>query len=132
MTSQRNARKRVIATGVGAGLLLGGASGLALTLPSGAFAQDDTPATTEAPAEGRRGGPMTGMLDELVAVGWLAPADRPGAEAGPWAAVHGLALLLVDGPLKDLTPAEREDAIERTLELMTRGLATGPEASVAR
>lgn len=72
------------------------------------------------------------MLDELVAVGWLAPADRPGAEAGPWAAVHGLALLLVDGPLKDLTPAEREDAIERTLELTTRGLATGPEASVAR
>lgn len=72
------------------------------------------------------------MLDELVAVGWLAPEDRPGAEAGPWAAVHGLALLLVDGPLKDLGDAEREDAIERTLDLTARGLATGPEAVRAR
>ncbi len=69
------------------------------------------------------------MLDELVAVGWLAPEDRPGAEAGPWAAVHGLALLLLDGPLKDLDDAAREDAVERTLELVARGLATGPNAS---
>ncbi len=66
------------------------------------------------------------MLDELVAVGYLAPEDRPGAEAGPWAAVHGLAMLLIDGPLADLGEAERETAVARTLELVTRGLATGP------
>jgi AcrR family transcriptional regulator len=68
------------------------------------------------------------MLDELVEVGHLAPEDRPGAEAGPWAAVHGLALLLIDGPLKDFGPEEREAAIERTLEMTARGLATGPRA----
>lgn len=68
------------------------------------------------------------MLDELVAVGYLAPEDRPDAEAGPWAAVHGLAMLLIDGPLSGLGAAERETAIERTLELVTRGLATGPRA----
>lgn len=68
------------------------------------------------------------MLDELVAVGHLAPEDRSGAEAGPWAAVHGLALLLIDGPLKDFGEADREAAIERTLDLTTRGLATGPRA----
>lgn len=68
------------------------------------------------------------MLDELVAVGYLAPEDRPGAEAGPWAAVHGLAMLLIDGPLKDMPDAEREAAIDRTLEMTTRGLATGPAA----
>ncbi|MBM7515511.1 TetR/AcrR family transcriptional regulator [Nocardioides nitrophenolicus] len=66
------------------------------------------------------------MLDQLVAVGYLAPEDRPGAEAGPWAAVHGLAMLLTDGPLSDLGPAERETALERTLDLVSRGLATGP------
>lgn len=66
------------------------------------------------------------MLDELVTVGYLAPEDRPGAEAAPWAAVHGLALLLTDGPLRDLGPDEREAAIERTLDLTLRGLATGP------
>ncbi|WGX94901.1 TetR/AcrR family transcriptional regulator [Nocardioides sp. L-11A] len=67
------------------------------------------------------------MLDELVAVGYLAPDDRPDAEAGPWAAVHGLAMLLTDGPLSDLGEAERETAIARTLDLVTRGLATGPQ-----
>ncbi|TWH01876.1 TetR family transcriptional regulator [Nocardioides sp. J9] len=72
------------------------------------------------------------MLDELVQVGYLAPEDRPGAEAGPWAAVHGLALLLTDGPLKDLPAAEREAAIDRTLQMTARGLATGPKAVAAR
>lgn len=73
---------------------------------------------------------LSQMLDELVAVGHLAPEDRPGAEAGPWAAVHGLALLLIDGPLKDLGPEEREAAIERTIDMTARGLATGPRAKV--
>lgn len=72
------------------------------------------------------------MLDELVEVGYLAPEDRPGAEAGPWAAVHGLAMLLIDGPLKDMTEAEREAALDRTLEMTIRGLATGPNAAPAR
>lgn len=72
------------------------------------------------------------MLDELVAVGYLAPEDRPGAEAGPWAAVHGLAMLLVDGPLKDMPEADREAAIERTLDMTSRGLATGPASVQGR
>ncbi|TNM47178.1 TetR/AcrR family transcriptional regulator [Nocardioides albidus] len=68
------------------------------------------------------------MLDELVAVGYLAPEDRPDGEAAPWAAVHGLAMLLIDGPLSELGEAERESAIARTLDLVIRGLATGPRA----
>lgn len=66
------------------------------------------------------------MLDELVAVGYLAPEDRPDAEAGPWAAVHGLAMLLIDGPLSGLDETERDNAIDRTIDLVSRGLATGP------
>lgn len=88
------------------------------------------------PADGERAGMgepapyalLGEMLDELVEVGYLAPEDRPGAEAGPWAAVHGLAMLLIDGPLKDMTDAEREAALDRTLEMTIRGLATGPAA----
>jgi AcrR family transcriptional regulator len=72
------------------------------------------------------------MLDQLVEVGYLAPEDRPGAEAGPWAAVHGLAMLLIDGPLRGSTPAEQESAIERTLDLTVHGLATGPKAGRRR
>ena len=80
MASKRRHSKRLIATGVGAGLLLGGASGLALTLPTGAFALDeaapdeaapDNPPTAEAPHGGRRGGPMAGVLDDLVANGTI-------------------------------------------------------------
>lgn len=68
------------------------------------------------------------VLDELVQIGYLAAEDRPGAEAGPWAAVHGLALLLIDGPLRGIPSDQREIAIERTLDLTTRGLRTGPRA----
>lgn len=71
---------------------------------------------------------LTEMLDRLVEVGYLDPADRPGAEAGPWAGVHGLALLLIDGPLRRLTAEERETAIEQVLAMLERGLATGPRA----
>jgi AcrR family transcriptional regulator len=72
------------------------------------------------------------MLDQLVEVGYLAPEDRPGAEAGPWAAAHGLAMLLIDGPLRGITPAEQEAAIDRTLAMTVRGLATGPKAERRR
>ncbi|MFC5728260.1 MULTISPECIES: TetR/AcrR family transcriptional regulator [Nocardioides] len=72
------------------------------------------------------------MLDQLVEVGYLAPEDRPGAEAGPWAAVHGLAMLLIDGPLRGITRAEQEAAVDRTLAMTVRGLATGPEAERRR
>ncbi|GAA1525312.1 WHG domain-containing protein [Nocardioides humi] len=71
------------------------------------------------------------ILDELVDAGYLDPADRPGAEAAPWSAVHGLAMLLVDGPLKDFDEDEREAAIERTLDMAVRGLATGPRGRAA-
>ncbi|GAA4807146.1 TetR/AcrR family transcriptional regulator [Nocardioides caeni] len=67
------------------------------------------------------------ILDELVEVGWLDAEHRPGAEAGPWSAVHGLALLLIDGPLKGISEADRDRAIDQTLALTVRGLATGPE-----
>ncbi|MBM0127473.1 hypothetical protein IMY96_22190 [Pimelobacter simplex] len=67
------------------------------------------------------------MLDQLVAVGYLAAEDRPDAEAGPWAAVHGLAMLLIDGPMSELGPAEQDVAIARTLDMVSRGLATGPQ-----
>lgn len=55
-----------------------------------------------------------------------------GAEAGPWAAVHGLALLLIDGPLRGMTPPDQDAAVERTLAIVVRGLATGPEAERRR
>lgn len=62
------------------------------------------------------------QLDALLAAGLLAPERRPQAELVAWAGVHGLAMLLLDGPLRALTPAEREAAAARVLEAIERGL----------
>jgi AcrR family transcriptional regulator len=61
-------------------------------------------------------------LDELVRVGAIPPERRDGAEYAAWSAVHGLASLLNDGPLRDLPAAERERALSQVLETVTRGL----------
>ena len=36
--------------------------------------------------------------------------------------VHGLSSLLLDGPLRDLSPEEREDATRTALTVVRRGL----------
>jgi AcrR family transcriptional regulator len=65
---------------------------------------------------------LSDRLDELVEVGALPPERRPGAEQAAWSMVHGLSGLLLDGPLRDLSPEEREDAIRIALTVVRRGL----------
>jgi AcrR family transcriptional regulator len=61
-------------------------------------------------------------LDELVAAGAV-PADRrPGLEYVAWAAVHGTAVLCLDGPLAAAGQAERELLAARALDTIIRGL----------
>lgn len=61
-------------------------------------------------------------LDELVAVGALPAERRPGAEFAALAMVHGLAGLLVDGPLRGV-PAEQVDGlVGAVLDVVERGL----------
>lgn len=65
---------------------------------------------------------LSSALDDLVAVGYL-PADRRAlAEFAAWAAVHGLARLVVDGPLAAFSDEAREAVVERTFEMVVRGL----------
>jgi AcrR family transcriptional regulator len=65
---------------------------------------------------------LSQRLDELVEVGALAPERRPGAEVAAWSTVHGLSSLLLDGPLRTLSPEEREDATRTALGVVRRGL----------
>ena len=105
------------------------------------FAQRETPLflteffgsdvlATEWPADarpvGRRGldpfqllGPA---LDALVQAGVLPHERRPDAEYLAWSAVHGLALLFMDGPLQDADPAQREQLVARLLRMVENGL----------
>ena len=64
-------------------------------------------------------------LDGLVEVGYLAAEDRPLAEFAAWSAVHGLSVLLIDGPLRSLRRRERDAVIDRALAVVVLGLRTG-------
>jgi len=61
-------------------------------------------------------------IDDLVNVGIMAPSMRSWAEFFAWSSVHGLAMLLLDGPLAKCTPEEREQIIERVLAGVRHGL----------
>ena len=60
--------------------------------------------------------------DELVEAGAVSPAGREGADVACWAAVHGLSVLLLDGPLRGLPPADREAVLEKLLVTIEQGL----------
>jgi len=62
-------------------------------------------------------------LDGLVSAGVMTAERREGAEIVCWSAVHGFAMLHLDGPLQDLPAPERAVELERMLDLLERGLS---------
>lgn len=61
-------------------------------------------------------------LDECVTAGLLPAERRPGAELSAWSAVHGLAMLVLEGPLHDLDEATLAHAGRSVIEMVVRGL----------
>ena len=61
-------------------------------------------------------------LDGLVAAGGLAEDHRRGADLLAWSAVHGLATLLLTGPLRHLDADTVEALGRRLLDMVERGL----------
>jgi hypothetical protein len=62
------------------------------------------------------------VLDEMVVAGAMDPGYRAGAETVCWSAVHGFALLHLDGPLRDVPEKEREAELDRMLDLLEDGM----------
>lgn len=92
-----------------------------------AFAVPDAaggkPTPEKAGASGLNPFGLLGMaLDRLVDAGVLAPERRMGAEYLAWSAVHGLAMLLVEGPLGSMTAAQRAVVSQRLLDMVEQGL----------
>lgn len=51
------------------------------------------------------------------------PAERrPGAEFIAWSAVHGLAMLVIDGPLGPVIGPQMQQVGQRLLDMVEKGL----------
>ena len=65
---------------------------------------------------------LSTTLDELELTGVLPAARRAGAELHAWSAVHGLGMLIIDGPLRGLTDEMMDGATARLLDMVDRGI----------
>jgi hypothetical protein len=55
--------------------------------------------------------------------GGAMPAERrPGAELLAWSSVHGLAMLVLGGPLRDLDEQTLQHAADALIDMVDRGL----------
>lgn len=66
------------------------------------------------------------VIDDLADAGYLPPERRPMAEVTIWAAVHGLAMLHLDGPLREVGDEARRAAMAHTFEIVAVGLGGRP------
>jgi len=92
-----------------------------------AFSVPGHPETTSNPDMAGRTGLnpfqlLSTALDRLVEAGVLPAERRPGAEYVAWSAVHGLAMLVLEGPLRRLTRAQVRRTEERLLDMVEQGL----------
>ncbi len=65
---------------------------------------------------------LSDALDELVEARVVSLEQRPGAELLAWSAVHGLAVLAVNGPLRALSREALEATTDRLLLMVDAGL----------
>jgi AcrR family transcriptional regulator len=65
---------------------------------------------------------LSQTLDHLASAGVLPAERRAGAELHAWSAVHGLGMLIIDGPLRGLTAEMIDGATARLLDMVDRGI----------
>ncbi|HYG31786.1 MAG TPA: TetR/AcrR family transcriptional regulator [Methylophilaceae bacterium] len=65
---------------------------------------------------------LSDALDALVEAGQLPKERREAAEFFAWSAVHGLAALMIDGPLRGLEAKQAEVIGQRLIDMVERGL----------
>jgi AcrR family transcriptional regulator len=61
-------------------------------------------------------------LDRMVDANVLPTERRNGAEYLAWSAVHGFAMLVIEGPLRGLTRAQTDELGRRVVDMVAKGL----------
>jgi len=64
---------------------------------------------------------LTVAIDGLVASGLMPASRRPNAEFLAWSAVHGFALLVIDGPLRALPRGAVDATAQRVIDMVEAG-----------
>ena len=67
-------------------------------------------------------GVLSETLDDLLGTGDAATRPRPAADIAAWSAVHGLAMLCMDGPLAQVSDQERRGLLAATSAMVLHGL----------
>lgn len=67
-------------------------------------------------------GILHAAIEAYSSAGILPPERRPNAELFAWSAVHGLGMLVIDGPLRGLDGDLVDAATTRVLDMVERGL----------
>jgi AcrR family transcriptional regulator len=117
------ARQRLRAVGAGYLRFAQAEPGLFRTAFSTHNDLESAASPTAAGAGGRTPFQLLGAaLDGLVEAGVLPAERRPGGEFLAWSAVHGLATLLIDGPLRSLPDAQTHAIGQRLLDMVDQGL----------
>jgi AcrR family transcriptional regulator len=103
-----------------------------------AFAQENpglfrtaffVPSDMEQAAKAAKAGPsgrtpfelLTDVLDGFVECGIMPPERRPNAEFLAWSSVHGLSILLIDGPLRALPRSKADEITQRVIDMVEAG-----------
>ncbi|MGI8867330.1 MAG: TetR/AcrR family transcriptional regulator [Mycobacteriales bacterium] len=90
----------------------------------------DVAVDTGGPSDSEAYNALSRALDALVDAGLIDTGRRPGLELPVWSAVHGLAVLLIDGPPLELSQRRLKLAIEGTLDMVLTGVTRdGPNES---
>jgi AcrR family transcriptional regulator len=72
---------------------------------------------------------LSDTLDEMLDAGVLPEEERAGAELLAWSAVHGLAMLALEGPLRDLPPGAVDALAPRLVRMVDLGIGIVPPHS---
>ncbi len=89
------------------------------------------PETASPPTPAPSGGPdpyalLSAVVDEFVTAGVMPAGSRAHSEVVAWSAVHGLAGLLLDGPLRMLPAAQLGVVLDRLCEVLADGFTVLP------